>query len=194
MDYFYLSLILLAYLSGSISSAILVCKLFTLPDPTITGSNNPGATNVLRIGGRKAGIATLIGDVAKTLVPIFIGKWLGYGEWYLLWLGTGALIGHCFPVFYKLKGGKGVACFMTLIILILPTYGALALGTWLISAWTFQRSSVASIVTAIVLPVFVYHYAADLLLPISAVSSVVLIRHRKNLERIVKGEEPIIGQ
>ena len=194
MDITYLSLILIAYLSGSISSAILVCRLLTLPDPTITGSNNPGATNVLRIGGRTAGFATLMGDIGKTILPIFIGQWLGFDTWHLLWLGAAALIGHCFPVFYQLKGGKGVACFMSMIIVTLPIFGMLVFGVWLITAWTFKRSSLASIVSAIILPIYIHLFSPELLLPVSSISAVVLIRHRRNLARLIKGEEPVIGQ
>ncbi|WP_196139514.1 glycerol-3-phosphate 1-O-acyltransferase PlsY [Aliikangiella sp. G2MR2-5] len=193
MDFLYFALLGLAYISGSISSAVLVCKVFTLPDPRVVGSNNPGATNVLRIGGKRAALATLLGDIAKTALPIIMGIWFGYSTVELLWVGASALFGHCFPLFFGLKGGKGVACLMTLVILAVPEYGLLTLGIWLLTAWTFKRSSVASLMTAITLPVFAYQFHPSFLLPLACVSGIVLIRHRSNIVQIISGNEPIIG-
>ncbi|MCW8999707.1 MAG: glycerol-3-phosphate 1-O-acyltransferase PlsY [Kangiellaceae bacterium] len=193
MDLLFIALLTFAYLSGSISSAVLVCRLFTLPDPRIVGSKNPGATNVLRIGGRSAAFATLLGDILKTALPIGVSFWLGNSHTSLLWIGAAALFGHCFPVYFKFEGGKGVASMMTTVILVTPQFALLALGCWLISAWTFKRSSVASLITAFVLPVYASQFAAELLLPMASLSAIVLLRHRKNVENIVRGQEPIIG-
>ena len=193
MELFFIALLAFAYLSGSVSSAVLVCRLFTLPDPRIVGSKNPGATNVLRIGGRSAAIATLVGDIVKTALPIGLGFWLDYSDSLLLWIGAAALFGHCFPVYFKFEGGKGVASMMTTVILVTPQFALLALGCWLLSAWTFKRSSVASLITALVLPIYASQFAGELLLSMASLSAVVVFRHRKNVENIMRGQEPIIG-
>jgi len=193
MDLIYPALILLAYLSGSVSTAVLVCRLFTLPDPRIVGSHNPGATNVLRIGGSKAALATLAGDVLKTAFPILLADALGLSVIQLTWIGVASLIGHCFPVYFSFKGGKGVASMLTVVILVEPSLTALALSSWLISFWTFRRSSIASLMTALVVPIFASQYFAELLLPLSALSAVVFIRHRVNISNILQGIEPVIG-
>ena len=194
MDLGYFSLLLIAYLSGSVSSAILVCKLLTLPDPRIVGSHNPGATNVLRIGGSKAAIATLTGDIVKTILPILIAIYLKYSAEHLAWIGVFALLGHCFPIYFSFKGGKGVASMMAVISLVLPSFSLLAIGSWLISAWTFKRSSVASLTTALIIPIFAHNFHPELLLALSSLSTVVLLRHRTNIANIIQGKEPLIGK
>ena len=193
MDIIYIALLVLAYLSGSISSAILLCRLLTLPDPRIVGSHNPGATNVHRIGGAKAAFATLVGDIIKTAAPISIAIWLDYSSFQVSWVGVCALLGHCFPVYFRFKGGKGVASMFAVLLLVMPRLSVLALVSWLIVAWSFRRSSVASIITAIIVPSFAYRFAPELFLPLSALSAVVVLRHRTNIANIIKGKEPLIG-
>lgn len=193
MDFQYVSILLLAYLSGSISSAILICQLLTLPDPRIVGSGNPGATNVHRIGGKIAALATLLGDLLKTALPIILAIFLDYQPVWVAWVGVCALMGHCFPIYYRLSGGKGVASMFAVLILVGPILAPLAIGSWIILAWSFKRSSIASIITAIVVPSFAYHFESDLFVPLSALSAVVVLRHRKNFANIIEGKEPIIG-
>jgi len=193
MDLVYSALLVLAYLSGSISSAILICRLLTLPDPRIVGSHNPGATNVHRIGGSKAALATLIGDVVKTAAPISLAIWLDYSALMVSWVGVCALLGHCFPIYFRFKGGKGVASMLAVLLLIVPRLSLLAIVSWLIIAWSFRRSSVASIITAIIVPCFAYRFTPDLFLPLSALAAVVVLRHRTNIANIIQGKEPIIG-
>ncbi|WP_185964375.1 glycerol-3-phosphate 1-O-acyltransferase PlsY [Aliikangiella marina] len=193
MDIQYASLLLLAYLSGSISSAILICQLMTLPDPRIVGSGNPGATNVHRIGGKLAALATLIGDLLKTAVPIAVAIYLDYPPFWVAWVGVCALLGHCFPIYYRFKGGKGVASMFAVLVLVGPKLSPLAIGSWIILAWSFKRSSVASIITAVVVPSFAYQFANELFIPLSALSAIVVLRHRKNFANIIAGKEPIIG-
>ncbi|MFN3785819.1 MAG: glycerol-3-phosphate acyltransferase, partial [Thiothrix sp.] len=102
-------LMLLAYLLGSVATAIIACQWMGLPDPRTVGSHNPGATNVLRHGGKKAAAITLLGDGLKGLIPVLVGKALGVGETELILIGIAAFLGHLYPVFYAFKGGKGVA-------------------------------------------------------------------------------------
>lgn len=193
MDLPYIALLILAYLSGSVSTAILICKLMTLPDPRIVGSHNPGATNVLRIGGTKAAMATLVGDIVKTALPILLVMQLGYSTPHIAWLGVCGLLGHCFPIYYSLRGGKGVASMLTVIAMVLPPFTLLALGSWLISAWAFRRSSIASMLIAVIIPIFTNHFYPVLFLPLSALSAVVFIRHHKNIVNILQGSEPVIA-
>ncbi|TQV87709.1 glycerol-3-phosphate 1-O-acyltransferase PlsY [Aliikangiella coralliicola] len=194
MDLGYFSLLIIAYLFGSISSAIIVCKLLTLPDPRIVGSHNPGATNVLRIGGTRAAVATLVGDVIKTALPLLLAAYLDYSSEHLAWIGVCALLGHCFPLYFSFKGGKGVASMMAVITLVIPPFCILAIGSWLISAWTFRKSSVASLITAIIIPIFTYQFYPQLLLALTSLSVVVLLRHRINIVNIIQGKEPLIGE
>lgn len=194
MDLVYLGLLILAYLTGSIASAILVCRLLTLPDPRIAGSNNPGATNVLRIGGTKAALLTLVGDIFKTALPIMLAWQLGYSAVDTAWLGVCSLIGHCFPLYFSFRGGKGVASMLTVITLVYPPFMLLSLTSWLLGLFTFRRSSIASMITAIIIPVFANNFSPDLLLPFSSLSGVVFIRHRKNIANLIQGKEPIIGK
>jgi len=194
MDLIYLSLILLAYLSGSIASAVLVCQLMTLPDPRIVGSNNPGTTNVLRIGGRRAAIGTLVGDIVKTALPLLLAFEFNYSIAEVAWLGVFSLLGHCFPLYFSFRGGKGVTSMLTIISLTLPPLALLAIGCWLISAWAFQRSSVASMMTALVIPIFANQFYPELFLPLAFLSAVVFIRHRVNIANIIQGIEPMIGR
>src|SRR5579862_5553171 len=105
----YLAIIALAYLFGSLSTAIILCKILRLPDPRSQGSGNPGATNVLRYGGRKVAILTLLGDIAKCAVPILLAKGLGVNEIGLALVAFAAFLGHLYPLFFHFKGGKGVA-------------------------------------------------------------------------------------
>ncbi|MDH5434028.1 MAG: glycerol-3-phosphate 1-O-acyltransferase PlsY [Gammaproteobacteria bacterium] len=193
MDLAYFALLIFAYLTGSISTAVIVCRIFTLPDPRIVGSHNPGATNVLRIGGKRAAIATLLGDMFKTALPILIAIFIDYEPNQLAWIGVFAMLGHCFPVYFNFKGGKGVASMMAVIALSLPRFFFLALGVWLIVLFISKRSSVASMTTALVVPPFVYHFANLCFLPFMALSLVVMLRHRSNIINIAKGTEPIVG-
>jgi acyl phosphate:glycerol-3-phosphate acyltransferase len=193
MDILYSLLLIAAYLSGSISSAILICRLMTLPDPRVVGSRNPGATNVQRIGGNGAALATLVGDLVKTALPIYLGMWLEYSPFQVTWVGVCALLGHCFPIYFRFKGGKGVASMFAVLLLVVPRLSLLAIISWLIVAWSLRRSSVASIITAIIVPSFAYRFTPELFLPLSALAAVVVLRHRKNIANIIQGKEPVIG-
>lgn len=196
-------LIALAYLIGSVSSAVIVCKLLQLEDPRTQGSRNPGATNVLRLFGKKAAIPTLIGDMLKGVVPVVIGHSLNSPDMVLACIGLAAFSGHLFPVFFNFKGGKGVA---TLIGVLLGTYWVLGLafiGTWLLMAVIFRYSSLSGLTAAAMTPV----YTALLLesswntpfdsewLIISTLLMTILLfwRHTSNIKKLLSGEEDKIG-
>jgi acyl phosphate:glycerol-3-phosphate acyltransferase len=192
MDLFFFTSLVFGYLAGSISSAIIVCRLFGLPDPRTLGSNNAGATNVHRIGGKRLGFLTLLGDFLKTALPMVLVYELDYGRAASLWVGVMAVIGHCFPLYFSFRGGKGVASMMTVVGLVISPFAILIIGTWSITAYTFGRSSVASILTSIVIPVFGYHFKPELFVPLCALSAVVLIRHKSNIANLLQGKEPLI--
>lgn len=192
MDLFFSLSLLFGYLAGSISSAILVCRLFGLPDPRTVGSHNPGATNVHRIGGRWMGLFTLSGDFLKTALPMVLVYKLDYGREASLWVGVMAVIGHCFPLYFSFRGGKGVASMMTVVALVISPFAILVAGTWLLTAYTFARSSVASIFTSLMIPIYGYHFKPELFVPLCALSAVVLIRHKSNIANLLQGKEPLI--
>lgn len=194
IDSIYILSLIFAYLAGSISSAIIVCRLFSLPDPRTLGSGNAGATNVHRIGGRLLGFFTLLGDFLKTSLPMVLVYKLDYGREASLWVGVMAVIGHCFPIYFSFRGGKGVASMMTVVGLVITPFAILIAGTWLITAYTFSRSSVASILTSFIIPFFGYHFRPELFLPLSVLSAVVLIRHRSNIANLLQRKEPLFEQ
>ncbi len=190
-----ISLVILAYLLGSVSSAVVVCKLSGLDDPRTQGSNNPGATNVLRLYGKKAAIPTLAGDVLKGVIPVIVGKLLNAPDMILACIGLAAFTGHLYPVFFKFKGGKGVA---TLIGVLFGTYWLLGLafmGTWLLMAVIFRYSSLAGLTAATTAPI----YTAFLLDSPWFIASTTLMaillfwRHTSNIKKLISGEEDKIG-
>lgn len=193
VDLFFSLSLVFAYLAGSISSAIIVCRVFGLPDPRTQGSHNAGATNVHRIGGRWMGAATLLGDFVKTALPMILVYLLDYGRAASLWVGVMAVIGHCFPIYFAFKGGKGVASMITVISLVITPFAILTIVSWLVTAYTFGRSSVASIAISIIVPVYGYHFKPELFVPLCALSAVVLIRHRSNIANLLQGNEPVIA-
>ena len=184
-----------AYLIGSISAAILVCRLLGHADPRSVGSNNPGATNVLRFAGKTAAALTLIGDSAKGLVPVLIGKGLGLPDFVIAAMGIAALLGHVFPVFFQFKGGKGVA---TLIGVLLGYHLLLGLAfvlVWLAVAAIFRYSSLAALSAAAAMPVvsFALGFRHEYTAAIVAMVAVLLWRHRTNIRNLLAGTESKIG-
>jgi len=188
MDLFFSLSLIFGYLAGSISSAIIVCKLFSLPDPRTLGSNNAGATNVHRIGGKIAGFLTLAGDFFKTALPMVLVYKLDYGREASLWVGVMTVIGHCFPIYFGFKGGKGVASMMTVVALVISPFAILIIGSWLLTLYTFGKSSIASIVTSLIIPFFSYHFKPELFIPLYALSIVVLIRHWSNVVDLLRSK------
>lgn len=184
-------IIIFAYLFGSISSAILVCRIAGLPDPREAGSHNPGATNVLRIGGRLAALVVLIFDVLKGMLPTWLAYKLDIPAPYLGLIAIAACLGHIYPIFFHFKGGKGVA---TAFGAMAPISWALAgslVGTWLLIVLISGYSSLGAIVTALLAPFYVWYFGHEpqLVLPVAMLSCLVIIRHHDNIQRIWRGQE-----
>jgi len=184
-------LILLAYLLGSISTAIITCRLMGLPDPRSQGSNNPGATNVLKIGGKKAAALTLLGDALKGLAPVLLGLYLGIDELYLSLVAFAAFIGHLYPLFFHFKGGKGVATAFGVFIGLNWQVALAVLLTWLIIVKLFKLSSLGALLTALIAPLYFYFLDGSLYFTsLSVILSALLIyRHRSNIIKIIEGTE-----
>ncbi len=188
------AIILVAYLFGSISSAILVCKAFGLPDPRNKGSNNPGATNVLRLGGKLPAALTLIGDAIKCVIPVMIAHL--YVPFELLgYVALAAFMGHLFPIFFRFQGGKGVATFMGAMFAIHWPLGFWFMAIWFMVAGTTRYSSLAALIASICMPVIVWAIHLDALIaPLSVMAVFILFRHRENMSRLLKGSESKIGR
>ena len=194
--FIHISLILLAYLLGSIASAILICRLFGLSDPRAGGSGNPGATNVMRLHGKKAAILTLAGDVLKGVIPVLLAKAFNSTELVIALCGLAAFFGHLFPVFFKFKGGKGVA---TLIGVLFATHWLLGLayiGTWGITALLFRYSSLSALVAAVLTPIYSWLILQNMGFTVChiAMISILIWRHRSNIQNLIAGTETRIGQ
>lgn len=184
-------LIPVAYLMGSVSSAIIVCKAIGLPDPREQGSKNPGATNVMRIGGKKAAAITLLGDMLKGLIPVLIAKGVGADVLLLALVGMAAFLGHLFPVFFGFKGGKGVATAFGVLSGFSWVIGALVCGTWILVYKIFKISSLSALVAATLTPLYVWIISGSIELVVVAVliSGVLFWRHKENIRRLLQGTE-----
>jgi len=191
-----LTLILLAYLFGSLSSAIITCKLLRLPDPRTQGSGNPGATNVLRFGGKKVAIAVLIGDILKGVIPVLIAVALGVDEKILAAVAFAAFIGHLYPVFFGFKGGKGVATAFGVLLGLNWLLALSTLGTWLLVAFISRLSSLSAIVAAVLTPAYCWWYTQSQTMTAMTIilSTLLLWRHRSNIRNLLAGTESRIGQ
>ena len=189
-----LGMIICAYLLGSISSAILICRLAGLPDPRETGSGNPGATNVLRLGGRFAALAVLIADVAKGSLPVWLAYKLDLAPPVLGIIAIAACLGHIYPIFFHFQGGKGVATAFGAIAPISWDITGLLSGTWLITLLLTGYSSLAAVITALLAPLYVWWFRPEFTFPVAMLSCLILLRHHENLERLWRGQEPKIWQ
>ncbi len=186
----YLVLTLLAYLFGSISSAIITCKLMRLPDPRKQGSGNPGATNVLRFGGKKAAIVTLIGDVMKGVLPVLIAKWVGLDDVGLSLVAFAAFIGHLYPIFFRFQGGKGVATAFGCLVALSWPLGLSLLATWLVVALVFRYSSLAAVIAALAAPFYAWYWTQNHFTLVTTLIGILLIyRHHNNIRNLIAGKE-----
>lgn len=195
---------LAAYLVGSLAFAVIVSRAMGLSDPRTFGSKNPGATNVLRSGSKAAAIVTLLLDAMKGLVPVLLvriygGAW-GLGEGTVAMVGLAAFLGHLYPVFFRFQGGKGVATFLGVVFGIHWMLGVATALTWLIIAFFFRYSSLASLVAAVFAPAFyllmngVQWYADKRVALALGVMAVLLAwRHRANIQRLLEGSESRLG-
>lgn len=181
----------LAYLTGSVSSAIIVCKLMGLADPRENGSGNPGATNVMRIGGKKAAAITLAGDALKGLLPVLLTKALGAESLIVSGVVFAAFLGHLYPVFFGFKGGKGVATSFGVTLGVAWLLGLAVSGTWLLVYKIGKISSLSALVAATLTPVYVWLIVGDLYLVATFVliSLILLWRHKSNIQRLLAGQE-----
>jgi glycerol-3-phosphate acyltransferase PlsY len=183
------------YLLGSVSTAILVCRGLGLPDPREQGSKNPGATNVLRYGGKKAAGLTLFGDLVKGTLPVGVATVLGADGLIVGTVGVAAFLGHLYPVFFDFQGGKGVSTGAGVFFGFHWLLGAMVVGTWLIAVKITRISSLAAIVAASLAPVYGWWLldSSPLFLATLFISVVCFWRHRLNIQRIWRGEEGRIG-
>ena len=188
-------LTLIAYLLGSLSSAIIVCRVMGLPDPRSEGSGNPGTTNVLRIGGKKAALATLAGDFLKGYLPVLLMILLHRPDAAVVAVMVAALCGHMFPLFFKFQGGKGVATAAGCLFGLALPVGAAAVLTWLLVAAATRYSSLAALITALAAPLYAHWIIAapTVTAGIVAVSATIVIRHRQNIRNLLRGTESRIG-
>jgi acyl phosphate:glycerol-3-phosphate acyltransferase len=190
---------LVAYLIGSLSFAVIVSKAMGLPDPHTYGSGNPGATNVLRSGSKKAAILTLLLDAAKGWLAVFLAKWLasslGLNEWAIAGVALAVFLGHLFPVFHKFAGGKGVATAAGVLLAVNPWLGLATLSTWLAVAACFRYSSLAALMASIFAPLYtLWLFGTKPMLWAVLVMCVLLIwRHKANIQKLMAGEESRIG-
>ena len=187
-------LIILAYLFGSINFAIIICKLAGLPDPRKEGSKNPGATNVLRVGGKKLAVLVAVCDALKGILPVLIARYFNQDDFCLALIALAAVLGHMYPLFFRFQGGKGVATAFGAIIALSWFVGIIMLITWAIIAVIFRWSSLASLLSLVLMLFFISWFASSsMLLPLFIMVSLILYRHRANILRLLKGTEPKIG-
>lgn len=186
--------LVIAYLIGSLSSAIIVCKLLGLPDPRTQGSNNPGATNVLRIGGKMPALITLIGDMLKGFIPVLFATIAGVSGFMLGLIAIAALAGHIYPVFFKFQGGKGVATTLGALIALSPFIGIVAIAVWLVVAAIFRYSSLAALAAAVAAPIVALLLGKmAYFLPILAMTGILIWQHLDNIQRLRTGTESKIS-
>ncbi|MDH3631572.1 MAG: glycerol-3-phosphate 1-O-acyltransferase PlsY [Gammaproteobacteria bacterium] len=185
------ALILFAYLLGSISSAIVLSKIMGFKDPRSEGSNNPGATNVLRIAGKKAAFLTLVGDCLKGLIPVLLARGLDADPLVVALTAFAAFSGHCFPVFFHFRGGKGVATAIAATVGFNWIAGTILIAIWLLFARVFKISSLAAIISFCALPLLIYWREQDLQVSIVfvAISAILVWRHKSNIQRLIQGSE-----
>lgn len=196
---------LLAYLIGSLSFAVLVSRAMGLRDPRTFGSKNPGATNVLRSGSKAAAVVTLLLDAAKGWLPVALVQWFGapygLGDGTVAMVGLAAFLGHLYPVFFGFAGGKGVATALGVLVGVHWALGLAAAATWLIIAFFFRYSSLASLAAAVFAPMYylfgngvAWAVDAQVAVAITVMAGLLMWRHAENISRLVKGTESRLGQ
>ena len=181
----------LAYLLGSLATAIFVSRALGLPDPRAAGSRNPGATNVLRLGGKKAAVLTLLGDLVKGLLPVVAARWAGLSDWSVALVALSTFLGHLYPIYFRFRGGKGVATTLGILLAVAPPLGLATLATWLLVFVAGRVSSLSALIATIAAPVYAWF-----LLPQTSLRVLVIVlalwvlwRHRSNVQRLLSGQE-----
>ncbi|MDH0895859.1 MULTISPECIES: glycerol-3-phosphate 1-O-acyltransferase PlsY [unclassified Pseudomonas] len=182
-------LALLAYLLGSLSFAILLSRLSGGPDPRASGSGNPGATNMLRVAGRKLAVLTLLGDLLKGLLPVLVAYLAGLDIQQQAWIGLAAVAGHLYPLYFRFRGGKGVATAAGMLLGLYPPSALLALAAWALTFFLTRTSSLASLIaTPLTLPLLAWQ-RPEALLPMCVLTGLIVWRHRSNLRDLMAGRE-----
>ncbi|MCP8689141.1 glycerol-3-phosphate 1-O-acyltransferase PlsY [Marinobacterium sedimentorum] len=179
----------LAYLLGSVPTAVLVCRSMGLADPREQGSRNPGTTNVLRQGNRTAAVLTLLGDVSKGAIAVNLARYAELGSTQTGLCALAVLLGHIYPLFGRMRGGKGVATTFGLCLALSPPLGLIALGVWLLLAAIGKTASLASVGTALVTPLATFMLLPEQFAAISLICLLLVLRHRDNIRRLLRGLE-----
>lgn len=190
----FIFLVILGYLSGSISSAMIVCKMFGLPNPREEGSKNPGATNVLRIAGKQYAAAVMLADLLKGTIPVIIAKYIGTDPVTIGFTALAAVIGHIYPIFFNFKGGKGVATAMGALLGLHFILGVIVAATWLITANISKYASLASMISMSLMPLLALIIIGNINLfpPLFIITLLIVYKHRNNITRLMDGIEPKI--
>lgn len=189
--------IVAAYLLGSVAFGIIVSKLFGLPDPRTVGSGNPGATNVLRSGKKLAAALTLLGDVLKGWLPVWLALQSDMLMWVVASVGLVVFFGHLYPVFYKFKGGKGVATALGVMLAISPLLGLAAVLTWVVVFAISRFSSLAAMAAAALSPVYALYLLSaykDYVIAVTVMAAMLIWRHRTNIQKLLAGTESGFGK
>ena len=188
-------LIIISYIIGSVNSSIVFSKIYKLPDPREYGSKNPGATNILRSGNKILALAIVIFDILKGFLPVVIAYYFLKEDLYVQIVGVIAVIGHIYPIFYKFKGGKGVATSFGSILAFDFILGLICLMTWLITSFLFRYSALSAIVSFTFLPIYTWlsyeNYTITSIYLILAI--VVIYKHKTNIKNLLNNEETKIG-
>ncbi|MGL4733712.1 MAG: glycerol-3-phosphate 1-O-acyltransferase PlsY [Enterovibrio sp.] len=181
--------IIIAYLMGSISSAVLLCQLFHLPDPRKTASCNPGTTNVFRIGGRYIATLVLFFDMLKGMIPVWCAYLIDVSPFFLGMIGVSACLGHIYPIFFHFQGGKGVATALGAIAPIGFDLTGMMVAAWLITVMISGYSSLGALVPALIAPLFTWFIKPQFTLPVAMLSCLIIFRHQENIKRLLSGTE-----
>ncbi|MCO4321913.1 glycerol-3-phosphate 1-O-acyltransferase PlsY [Aliidiomarina quisquiliarum] len=184
-----LLMFLCAYLFGSISSAVLICRLFGLDDPRLRGSGNPGATNVFRLGGVLPAALTLLFDVLKGMIPVWLAYFLGFSPITLGFIAIAACLGHIYPLFFKFRGGKGVATALGAMFPVAFPMALMLIMTWVFVFWVTRVSSLAAIITVSLAPLYAYLVKPQYTIPACMLAGLIVWRHRTNIVRLWQGKE-----
>jgi len=189
----FLMSIIIAYVLGSISCSILLAKFIKLPDPRETGSGNAGAANMMRLAGRNKAAVVLIGDLVKGLIAVLIGRILEQQGFFLGLVALAAVVGHIYPVFFKFKGGKGVATGIGSILALSPTVGIIAAIIWAIVIFVFRYASLASLIAIVLSPFLmlaISHNGFLYFLPVLLMAALIVWKHWDNIGRLRNKTEP----
>ena len=190
-----LTFCLIAYLLGSLSSAIIVSKIFGLTDPRKVGSGNPGATNVLRYAGKKIAALTLAGDAFKGIAPIKISFFFGVSQEVGAIVGCFAFLGHLFPIFHSFKGGKGVATFLGVTSALYWQIGACFLMSWIFIALVTRYSSLSALLSSLIVVALIWEFSqsANMVSCFALMAAFIYVKHNKNIVNLFQGKEKKIG-